>query len=41
MNTGWEIRPLGWLLLVLLIGIAFYYAITKLMPPTKDDPPKY
>ena len=41
MNTGWEIRPLGWLLLVLLIAVAFYYAITKLSHPPKYDPPTY
>lgn len=40
MNTGWEIRPLGWLLLVLLIAVTFYYAITKLIPP-RHDPPTY
>jgi len=37
MNTGWEVRPLGWVLLVLIIGVVLYYVITKLTPPPKDD----
>lgn len=35
MNTGWEVRPLGWILLVLLIGVVLYYAVTRLTPPPK------
>ena len=38
MNTGWEIRPLGWLLFVLLVGALFYYAFTRLKRPPKVDP---
>ena len=38
MNTGWEVRPMGWILLVLLIGVVLYYAITRLTPPPKDNP---
>ena len=38
MNTGWEVRPLGWLLLALFIGAALYYVVTRLTPPHKDDP---
>jgi hypothetical protein len=37
MNTGWEIRPLGWVLLVLLVAVVLYYAITRLTPPPKND----
>src|ERR1700704_1341549 len=25
MNTGWEVRPLAWVLLILLIGVLIYY----------------
>jgi hypothetical protein len=38
MSTGWEIRPLGWILLVLLMGVVLYYAVTRLIPPPKDEP---
>lgn len=38
MSTGWEVRPLGWILLALLIGVVLYYAVTRLIPPPKDDP---
>jgi hypothetical protein len=38
MNTGWEVRPLGWVLLALLIGVVLYYAVTRLTRPPKDDP---
>jgi hypothetical protein len=27
MNSGWEIRPLGWVLLILLVGVVLYYAV--------------
>jgi hypothetical protein len=37
MSTGWEVRPLGWVLLVLIVGVVLYYAITRLTPPPKDD----
>jgi len=39
MSTGWEIRPLGWILLVLLVGAVLYFALTKLTPPPQDDQP--
>jgi hypothetical protein len=38
MNTGWEVRPLGWLLLTLLIGVVLYYTLIKRTPPSQDDP---
>ena len=41
MKTGWEIRPLGWVLLVLLIGMVLYYAVTRLTPPPNDNPPTH
>jgi hypothetical protein len=37
MNTGWEIRPLGWLLLALFVGVALYYVVTWLTRPPRDD----
>ena len=39
MSTGWEIRPLGWVLLVLLVGVMLYYAAIKLTRPPQDDNP--
>ena len=38
MNTGWEVRPLGWLLLVLLIGVVLYYMLIKRPHSSQDDP---
>ena len=38
MNTGWEVRPLGWLLLALLIGVVLYYMLFKQTHPPQDDP---
>ena len=38
MNTGWEVRPLGWLLLALLVGVALYYILIKRAQPPPDDP---
>ena len=32
MNTGWEVRPLGWVLLALLIGMMVYYAVKAHVP---------
>ncbi len=37
MNTGWEVRPLGWVLLALLASIVLYYAITRLTSSPNDD----
>src|SRR5215470_15382755 len=30
VNTGWEVRPLGWILLALLAVVTLFYALTKL-----------
>ena len=38
MSTGWEVRPLGWLLLAVIVGVVLYYAIIRLTPPPQDDP---
>jgi hypothetical protein len=37
MSTGWEVRPLGWVLLALLVAAVVYYAVTRFTPPPKDD----
>jgi hypothetical protein len=37
MKTGWEIRPLGWILLALIVGVALYYAVTWLTRPPKEE----
>lgn len=39
MNTGWEVRPLGWVLLDLLIGVMIYYLAIKRTGPSQDDYP--
>ena len=38
MNTGWEVRPLGMLLLALLIGVVLYYMLIKRTHPPLDNP---
>jgi hypothetical protein len=37
MSTGWEVRPMGWVLLVLLIGVMIYYLAIKRTRPSQDD----
>lgn len=32
--VGWEIRPLGWLLLVVLVGLLVYFIYRRLHPPS-------
>jgi hypothetical protein len=39
MNTGWEVRPPGWILLALLVAVVLYYPVTKLTRPPQDDQP--
>jgi hypothetical protein len=41
MNTGWEVRPLGWVLLALIVGVVLYYAAIKLTRPPQDDHPTH
>ena len=41
MNTGWEVRPLGWVFLVLLIGVMIYYLAIKRTRPSHDDHPTH
>src|SRR6478672_11283849 len=33
MMTGWEVRPVAWVFLVLLIGVTFYYLAIKYIRP--------
>ena len=37
MSTGWEVRPLGWVLLALIVGAVLYYTVTRMTPPPKND----
>jgi hypothetical protein len=37
MSTGWGVRPLGWMLLALLVGVVLYYAVSRLTRPPNDD----
>ena len=32
--VGWEIRPLGWLLLVVLVALLVYLIYRRLQPPS-------
>ena len=41
MNTGWEVRPLGWVLLALLVAVVLYYGVTKLTHRPQDDHPTH
>jgi hypothetical protein len=41
MSTGWEVRPLGWILLALLVGVVLYYAVIKRIRPPQDDHPRH
>ena len=37
MNTGWEVRPLGWVLLALLVGVVLYYTVIRQTRPPNND----
>ena len=39
MSIGWEVRPLGCILLALLVGVVLYYAVMKRIHPPQDDYP--
>ena len=32
--VGWEIRPLGWLLLAVLVGLLVFLVYRRLQPPS-------
>jgi hypothetical protein len=33
-NIGWEIRPAGWILLIIVLGLLIHYATNWLPPPS-------
>lgn len=37
-QVGWEIQPLGWLLLIVLVAFACYIVVKRLrpLPPAQD-----
>ena len=32
-NIGWEIRPVGWILLFIVLGLLVYYLTNRLQGP--------
>jgi hypothetical protein len=37
-SVGWEIRPLGWIVLVVILGLVIYFTIRWLRrPPSKGE----
>ena len=37
-SVGWEIRPLGWLVVAVILGLVIYFVIRWLhRPPLKDE----
>ena len=38
--VGWEIRPLGWVLLIVIVAILSYFIVSKLhrVPPPSAEP---
>ena len=35
---GWEMRPLGWIVLAVVVGVVMYYTIQRLRrPPQQED----
>ena len=38
MKVGWEIRPIGWIVLAVVVGLVIYFTIRWLSrPPQKLD----
>jgi len=37
MKTGWEIRPLGWVALIVLIGIVIYFTFYHKKPKKEQN----
>lgn len=35
-SRGWEIRPVGWILLIVLLGILTYHVVNWLQYPPKE-----
>jgi hypothetical protein len=37
-NIGWEIRPVGWIVLIIILGLLIYYLANRLQrPPDKTQ----
>lgn len=36
-TVGWEIRPAGWIALLILISLLIYFLIYKPQHPSKED----
>jgi hypothetical protein len=36
-NIGWEIRPAGWILLIIVLGLLIYYLVNRLQPPSNTN----
>ena len=36
-SMGWEIRPVGWILLIVLLGILTYYVVNWLQHPPNEN----
>jgi hypothetical protein len=36
-NIGWEIRPLGWILLFIVLGLLAYYLANRLQGPSDKN----
>jgi len=36
-SIGWEIRPAGWILLIIVLGWLIYYVVNWLQPPSNTN----
>jgi uncharacterized membrane protein len=36
-NIGWEIRPAGWVLLIVVLCLLIYYIANQLQDPSNND----
>jgi hypothetical protein len=36
-QDGWEIRPLGWIVLAVVMGVVIYYTIRRFRHPLQKD----
>ena len=36
-NIGWEIRPAGWILLIILLALLTYYVVNRLQRPSDKN----
>ena len=35
-NIGWEIRPAGWILLIVVLAVLILYVVNRLQPPSNN-----